>query len=111
MGASKRVVMVEHGALELNILPEETQVLHLLDFLLVAGVVLGERRDVIHIPDVAALLHILVTVDLGLLVGPVGQRTRVSPHGHLSRNMDKLEVCRHRLEVSTLALAINLDLE
>ena len=71
MRAGQGVVVVEHGTLELNPLPEEAQVLDLLWFLLVALIFTRKRRNVINIPDIAGLLNCLVTVDLSLLVGPI----------------------------------------
>lgn len=110
MGAGQGVVVVEHGALELDVLAEERQVLDLFDFLLVAGVLSSKGRDVIDIPDVAALLDVLVAVDFGLLVRPLGKRLGMSPHSNLGGDVNQLEVRRHGLEVA-FAFGIHLDLE
>ena len=83
MRASQGVVVVEHGALELNPLPEEAQVLDLLGLLLVALVLSRKRWNVIHIPEIAGLLDSLVAINLSLLVGPVRERLSVGPHGNL----------------------------
>lgn len=72
--AGQSVVVVEHGALKFDVLAKEGQVLDLLHFLLVALILFRKRRDVIDEPDIAALLDILVSVNLCLLVRPLGKR-------------------------------------
>lgn len=83
--------------------------LDLFNLLLVALVFYGQRWDVIDIPDVAGLLKVLIAVNFSLLVGPVGERRSMSPHGDLGGHVNQLEVSRHSLELA-LAL-INLKLK
>ena len=111
VAASEGVVVVEHGALELKVLLEERHVLDLARLLLCALRVLGESGNVLGVPDVAGLEGVLVTVNLSLLVSPVGQRSGVSPHGNLCRNVDELELHRHGLQVHAGLCAIHSDLE
>lgn len=72
VAAGESIVVVEHGALQLKVLLEERHVLDLARLLLCALRILGESGNIFSVPDVACLESILVSVDLSLLVGPVG---------------------------------------
>jgi hypothetical protein len=111
VAASEGVVVVEHGALELEVFLEERHVLDLARLLLCALRVLGQGGDVLGVPNVACLESILVSVDLSLLVSPLGQRSGVGPHGNLCGNVNELELNGHGLEVHTGLCTIDSDLE
>lgn len=111
VAAGESVVVVEHGALQLKVFLQERDVLDLARLFLCALRVLGQSGNVLGVPDVAGLQGVLVAVNFGLLVSPVRQRGRVSPHGDLGRNVDELEVDRHGLEVGAGLCAVNPDLE
>lgn len=111
MAAGQSVVVVKHGALELKVLLQEGHRLWLASLLDCAWASLWQTRDFLDEPDVAGLLDSLVSVNLGLLVSPVGQRSRVGPHGDLCGEMDQLEVRGHGLEVLTRLAVFNSDLE
>lgn len=83
VGRGKLVVVPEHGALQLEPLLEEGQVLDLALGLLAALVVGRQRLDLVDVPDVAGGCDLLVAVDLLLAEAPLGQRRRMRPHGHL----------------------------
>lgn len=111
VAAGESVVVVEHGALKLEVLLEERNVLDFARLLLRAVRVLGKSRNVLGIPDVAGLESVLVSVNLSLLESPLRQGSGVSPHGDLCGNVDKLEVDRHGLEVGASLCAVDSDLE
>ena len=111
VAAGESVVVVEHGALQLKVLLEERHVLDLARLLLCALRVLGKSRNVLGVPDVAGLEGVLVSVDLGLLVSPVRQRSGMGPHGNLCGHVNELELDRHGLEVHARLCAIHSDLE
>lgn len=111
MAAGECIVVVEHGTLELKVLLEEGHVLDLARLLLCALRIFGQSGNVLGVPDIAGLEGVLVAVDLSLLVGPVRQRSGVSPHCNLGRDVDELEVDRHGLEVHARLCAIDSDLE
>ena len=111
VAAGESVVVVEHGALQLKVLLEERHVLDLARLLLCALRVLGKSRNIFGVPDVASLKGVLVSVDLGLLVSPVRQRSGMSPHGNLCGHVNELELDRHGLEVHARLCAIHSDFE
>ena len=69
--------------------------LHFLLFLLQAWIFGGETDDVFGVPYVRGLLHVLVAVDFGLFVGPVGKWGCVRPHGYLGGYVNQFEVAGH----------------
>lgn len=83
VAAGQGVVVVEHGALKLKVFLQEGHRLDLFHLLVQTRAVGWNARNLLNKPDVAGLSDSLVTVDLSLLVSPVGKRSRVSPHGHL----------------------------
>jgi hypothetical protein len=70
VAAGESVVVVEHGALELEVLLEERHVLDLAGLLLCTLRILGKSGNVLGVPDVACLKGVLVAVNLSLLVSP-----------------------------------------
>jgi hypothetical protein len=111
VAAGESVVVVEHGALKLKVFLEERHMLDLARLLLCTLRIFRKGWNVLGVPDVACLEGVLVSVDLGLLVSPFRQRSGVSPHGDLGRNVYELEVDRHGFEVHAGLCAIHSDLE
>jgi hypothetical protein len=111
VAAGKLAVVVEHSALKLEPLLKEWNRLDLALRLLATRAVDGDRRNVFSDPNVGAGCNLLVTVDLLLLVAPLGQRLGVSPHGDLAWVVDELEVTGDRLEVLVLLAVLKTNLE
>lgn len=92
VAAGQLVVVPEHGPLKLKPLPQERQGLHLALRLLPPLVICRQGWDVLDQPDIRTWCDLLVAVDLLLLVAPLRERCRVSPHGDFAGVMDELEV-------------------
>lgn len=108
---SQRIVVIEHGALKLNVLPQKRQGLGFAHLLLVALAVRRKGWDIVNIPDVAGLLDVLVAVNFGLFVGPVRERAGMGPHCDFGGHMDQLKVSGHCLEILARFTAFNLNFE
>lgn len=82
------VVVVEHRALELEVFLPERHGLDLAGLFVCAGILGREGGNVLDEPDVGGLGDVLVAVDFGLVVGPVGETFGVCPHGDTGRGVD-----------------------
>lgn len=79
--------------------------------LVAAGIVDGERGDVLCNPDVGAGGNLLVAVDFLLLVAPVREGCGVSPHGNLAWEVNQLEVAGDGLELLASLAVLNANLK
>jgi hypothetical protein len=111
MAASQSIIVVEHSSLQLEPFPEEGKTFDFALFLDQTWAIGRDRRDRVNKPYVGALGQILVAVDLLLLVGPVRERRRVSPHGNLTWVMNKLELSRETFELLVWFTIFDSDLE
>ena len=111
MAACQCIIVVEDGTLEFDILYQERYVLDLLDLLDQARAISWNGRDLVHVPDIAGLLDVLISVDLGLFVSPIGKRGGVRPHGDSRRGVDQFEVSGETLELLLSLGIFDLDLE
>ena len=82
MATCQCIVVVENSSLEFDVLLQERYVLDLLDLLNKARAVSRYGWYLVHIPDIARLLNVLVSVDLGLFVSPVRKWSGVRPHSN-----------------------------
>ncbi|KFY27218.1 hypothetical protein V493_03638, partial [Pseudogymnoascus sp. VKM F-4281 (FW-2241)] len=98
VAARQGVVVVEHGALDLEPLLEEGHRLDLAGLALETRAVGGDGGDLVDVPDVGGLGDVLVAVDFLLLVGPVGEGGGVGPHGDFAGVVDQLELGGEALE-------------
>ena len=92
MTTCQRIVVIEDRTLEFNVLLQKRYVLDLLYLFNKARAISRYRWNLVHIPDVAGLLNVLVTVDLGLLVGPVRKWSGVRPHSNPRGGVNEFEV-------------------
>lgn len=111
VAAGELAVVVEHSTLKLEPLLEEGHRLDLALRLLATRMIGRQRSNILSDPDIGAGCNLLVTVDLLLLVAPLGQRLGVSPHGNFAWVVDELEVTGNRLEVLVLLSVLNSNLE
>lgn len=105
VAASQLVVVPEHGPLQLKPLAQERERLDLPLYSRAANIICRKGRDILDKPDVGAGCNLLVTIDLLLLEGPLGERLGVRPHSNLARVVDELEVAGNTLEL-LLGLAV-----
>ena len=80
MATRQCIVVVENSTLKLDVLLQERHVLDLFDLLNKAWAVGGYGWYFIHVPDIAGLLNVLVSVDLSLFICPVWKWGGVRPH-------------------------------
>lgn len=111
VAASQRVVVVEHGTLELKVLPEERHRLGLALLTHQTGAIIREAIDGLGEPQVAGLEDVLVAVDFGLLEAPIGERSGVCPHGNTGRDVDKLDQAGKGAELLGRLAVLDLELE
>lgn len=72
MTARQCVVMMEHRTLQLEVFLQERESLDFARLVCQALTVRWQARNVLDVPNIRRLLYILVSVDFGLLVSPVG---------------------------------------
>lgn len=111
VAAREGVVVVEHGALDLEPLLEEGHCLYLARLALEARAIGWDGRDLVDVPDVGGLGDVLVAVDFLLLVGPLGEGGGVGPHGDFGGVVDELELCGEGLEGLVGLAVLDADLE
>ena len=111
MRASQRIVVRKHGSLQLKPLLQKWHMLDLPLLLFGSLIVWIQRWNVIHIPDVAGLGKVLVSVDLLLLEGPFWEWLSVSPHGDLAWVVDDLDEGGEGAELLVVLAILNADLE
>lgn len=111
MTRRQSVVVEEHSALQLEVFLQERHGLDLALIFLETRRVFRETGNFFNKPDVGGLGNVLVTVDLGLLVAPVRKWCCVRPHGYFRREVDKLEVGRHGLELLLALSILDFDFE
>ncbi len=111
MAARQRIVVIEDGTLEFDILLQERYVLDLPDLLDKARAVSRYGRYLVHVPDIAGLLNVLVPIDLGLFVSPVRKRSGVRPHSNSGGGVNQFKVSRKAFELLPSLGIFDLDFE
>lgn len=111
VAAGQSVVMVEHGTLQLEVLAQERQRLDLTLLLDKTRTILLQVLNVLNVPCVAGLEDVLVTINFGLLVTPLWQRSCVCPQSDPSWNVNQLEQAGKSTELLGSLARLNLELE